>query len=85
MQRRRLPPDESHLPCPPPARCKRRLPGRGVARKGGESPAPAREHPRHRGTVVKPSDRPEASGVGGTSSPRRAGGCCIAGAAAWRG
>lgn len=58
MQRRRLPPDESRLPCPPPARHKRRPPGRGVARKGGESPAPAREHPRHRSARVKPSGRP---------------------------
>lgn len=55
MQGRRLPPDESHLPCSPPARHKRRLPGRGVERKGGESPAPAQEHPRHHDTGVKPS------------------------------
>lgn len=81
MQRRRLPQDESRLPYPPPARRKRRPPGRGVVRKGGESPAPAREHPPHRSAWVKPSDRSAESGVGGTWSPWRAGGCCGAAAA----
>lgn len=70
MQRRRLPQDESRLPYPPPARRKRRPPGRGVVRKGGESPAPAREHPPHRSAWVKPSDRSAEGGVGGTLGER---------------
>lgn len=75
-QRRRLAPRESPLPYPPPARRQHRPPRRGVARKGGESPAtgrgccaPAGDHSPDSDAGSIPQASPEAAAASGTAAP----------------
>lgn len=75
-QRRRLAPREPPLPYPPPARRQHRPPRRGVARKGGESPAtgrgccaPAGDHSPDSDAGSIPQASPEAAAASGTAAP----------------